>query len=159
MKNSKELSKTKALAVKLIYAAMNILKENGKTSALDDAAKIINDETKSKVGITEAKSILNRVKNWLKHAEDMGKFTPILEYDEELEAIQYLNRAVDNYRRLFLGIKPNYYKFLKHVKKSRCKELLENYDIDKIPIICGSVDDMVSKISKRHFAPKKKRNQ
>ncbi len=110
-----------------------LLTKENKKNALDEIKETILAETK--ITPQESADILNTTKNWLKHGTVNGVFCKTFVYDEELESVQYIIRAIDNFRRLFGGIKSNHLDFLKLVKVSRCSELLDNIPIDEIKII------------------------
>lgn len=96
-------------------------------AAEDDFAKIIEENNKDHVlnlvknsfleneGIAkkDTHDKINRVKNWLKHGD-----TPTLEYDEPLEAIQYILRAINNYWIINGKYKLNHKSFFKYVKEN-----------------------------------------
>jgi DNA modification methylase len=121
-------------------------------AAEEDFGKILNNKMKpnvfqigrdmvSKDGIDKKEHdfIMNQTKNWLKHAEVDGKFTPVLHCDMEVEAIQYIYRAICNYLDIKDGILETHKNFLRHLIGYRkdFKKEFEDKDInfEEIPII------------------------
>lgn len=118
----------------------------------EDFGKILNNQRKpnileigrnmvAKDGIdkNEHDFLMNQTKNWLKHAEIDGKFTPVLHCDMEVEAIQYIYRAICNYLDIKEGIRETHKNFFRHLIGYRedFKKEFEDKDInfEEIPIV------------------------
>jgi len=121
-------------------------------AAEEDFGKILNNQKKpniyqigrdmvSKDGIdkNEHDFIMNRTKNWLKHAEVDGKFTPVLHCDMEIEAFQYIYRAISNYLDIKEGIRETHKNYLRYFISYRedFKKVFEDKDIniEECPIV------------------------
>jgi hypothetical protein len=78
------------------------------------------------------KSLMNRTKDWLKHAEVDDKFTPVLYCDMEFEAIQYIYRAISNYLDIKGSIRKSHKDFFSFLTQNRpdFKEDLDNKQIN-----------------------------
>jgi hypothetical protein len=83
--------------------------------------------------------VMNRTKNWLKHAEVRDKFAPVLHCDMELEAIMYIYRAISNYLDINGGIRETHRMFLRNLigyREDFKNELKNrNINIEAIPIV------------------------
>ena len=112
--------------------------------AEEDLGKMLDDQRKANIlqkgqdlilkdGIDKKQYnfIMNRTKNWLKHAEVDHKFTPVLHCDMELEAIQYIIRAVSNYLDIKGGIRETHKKFFRYLIEYR-KDYKEEFEDKKI---------------------------
>ena len=102
----------------LAGACEEVLGKIYERSRKDSVHKIMKKEYSKEVGKKEKEvndEHTNRIKNWLKHADDQDKDK--IKINVEVEVVQYILRGIGNYHLLFNNLKEEHKHFLKEIDK------------------------------------------